>query len=168
MRWGRESAHVQPDLGDDRLSGGDTDAGDLIQSCHRRGDRGDLGIDALLHPGYIGGDGVDPREHLPEQERVMLAEPSRSTPHVRLAVLDRMDPRASSASTAGSRWPPINAAIIARPDIPNSSLTTTHSLIRAPSSSFSARCFSAVRAVMRSNGSGSDPVAPGSPAVARS
>ncbi len=70
---------------------------------------------------------------------------SRSRP-----VLDRIDPRASSASTAGSRSPAISPAIIARPDTPIRSLTTTDNLISASSSSFSTRCFSAVRAPIRS------------------
>ena len=66
------------------------------------------------------------------------------------AVLERRLPRASSASTAGSRSPAISAAIIARPETPNGSLTTTDSLISASSSSFSTRCFSAVRTASRS------------------
>ena len=55
-----------------------------------------------------------------------------------------------SARVRGSRCPAISAAIIARPDTPNMSLTTTDSLICASSSSFSARCFSAVRSAIRS------------------
>ena len=39
---------------------------------------------------------------------------------------------------------------MSRPDTPNTSLTTTDTLIIASSSSFSTRCFSAVRAVIRS------------------
>ena len=66
------------------------------------------------------------------------------------AVFERIDPRASSASTAASRSPAISAAIIARPDTPNRSLTTTDSLISASSSSFSTRFFSAVRTASRS------------------
>src|SRR3954454_7830318 len=66
------------------------------------------------------------------------------------AVVERIDPLASSASTAGSRSPAISAASIARPETPNRSLTTTDSLISASSSSFSTRCFSAVRTASKS------------------
>ena len=66
------------------------------------------------------------------------------------AVLPRIAPRAISANTFGSRSPATNAAIISRPDTPKMSETTTDSKISASSSSFSARCFSAVRAVIRS------------------
>ena len=43
-----------------------------------------------------------------------------------------------------------SAAIMSRPDAPNRSETTTLTLMQASSSSFSARCFSAVRAATRS------------------
>ena len=46
--------------------------------------------------------------------------------------------------------PAINAPMIARPETPNGSLTTTESLTSASSSSFSTRCFSAVRTASRS------------------
>ena len=60
MRGGGEPGHVQADLGDDRLRGGDPDAGDLIEPGHRRGERGDLLIDPALHPIDVGVDAVDP------------------------------------------------------------------------------------------------------------
>src|SRR4051794_12334792 len=46
------------------------------------------------------------------------------------AVLDRRLPRARFASTTGSRSPAMSAAMIARPEAPNGSLTTTESLMR--------------------------------------
>jgi len=55
-----------------------------------------------------------------------------------------------SASTLGSRSPPIIAAIIARPETPKMSLATTESLMQASSSSFSTRFFSALREPTRS------------------
>jgi hypothetical protein len=50
----------------------------------------------------------------------------------------------------GSRSPAMNAASIARPEAPKTSLATTDSLSWASSSSFSTRCFSAVRPATRS------------------
>ena len=58
--------------------------------------------------------------------------------------------RASCARTLGSRSPAISAASMARPETPKMSEATTESLIWASSSSFSTRCFSAVRAATRS------------------
>jgi hypothetical protein len=49
---------------------------------------------------------------------------------------------AISASTAGSRWPAINASSMARPDIPTMSVATDDSLIPASSRSFSSRWIS--------------------------
>jgi hypothetical protein len=64
--------------------------------------------------------------------------------------LARNRARANCARTLGSRSPAISAASMARPDTPKMSLATTLSLIWASSSSFSTRCFSAVRAATRS------------------
>jgi hypothetical protein len=64
--------------------------------------------------------------------------------------LARIRARASCASRLGSRSPAISAVSIARPETPKMSLATTLSLIWASSSSFSTRCFSAVRAATRS------------------
>ena len=64
----------------------------------------------------------------------------------RALILARIRVRASCARTEGSRSPAISAASIARPDTPKMSLATTDSLMPASSRSFSARCFSAVRA----------------------
>jgi len=57
------------------LRRGDPDAGDLIQLGHRRGERGDLLIDPVLHAVDVGGDPVDPGEHGAQQERVVIGEP---------------------------------------------------------------------------------------------
>ncbi len=74
MRRGREAAHVQPDLGDDRLRGGDTDSRDLIELAHRVGERGDLLLDPRVEFGDVGADRVDPAQHPPKQERVVIGE----------------------------------------------------------------------------------------------
>jgi hypothetical protein len=63
-------------LGDDHLRRGAADTGNLIESGHRIGERGDLGIDPLLHGGDVGGDAVDPVEHLGQQKRVVVGEPA--------------------------------------------------------------------------------------------
>ena len=57
--------------------------------------------------------------------------------------------RGRCASNLGSRWPPIIAAIVPRPETPKMSEATTDSLICASSSSFSTRFFSAVRSETR-------------------
>ena len=75
MVRGREPGHVQADLGDDDLRRGDPDAGDLIQSGHRLGERGDLLIDPGLHDVDVGVDAVDPGQHGAQQERVVVGEP---------------------------------------------------------------------------------------------
>jgi hypothetical protein len=68
----------------------------------------------------------------------------------RALILARIRDRASCASALGLRSPAMSASIIARPETPKMSLATTDSLMQASSSSFSTRCFSAVRAVTRS------------------
>jgi hypothetical protein len=65
-------------------------------------------------------------------------------------ILPRIAARAICASALGSRSPAISAASICRPETPKMSEATTLSLICASSSSFSARCFSAVRTATRS------------------
>jgi len=87
--------------------------------------------------------------HRGQQEREVLAEGVTNAASSS-AVLTRIRPKAMSASRAGSRSPAINAAIIARPETPKMSLATTDSFTPASSSSFSTRCFSAVRTATRS------------------
>ena len=60
MPGGREPSHVDPDLGDDHVSGGDTDAGDGIQPVDRVSERGDLLFDLRFDVGDVCIDGVDP------------------------------------------------------------------------------------------------------------
>jgi hypothetical protein len=65
------------------------------------------------------------------------------------AILPRMVPRASWATTLGLRSPAMIASSIARPDTPWMSEITDDSFRCPSSSSFSTRCFSAVRAWVR-------------------
>lgn len=74
MGRGGEPGHIHPDLGDDHAGCGDTDAGDLIETCHGFGERGDLGVDPLLGPADIGFARVDVRQHLTQQECVVIIE----------------------------------------------------------------------------------------------
>jgi hypothetical protein len=60
--------------------------------------------------------------------------------------LRRITPRARAASALGFRSPAMTASSMARPETPWMSLITLDSFRCASSSSFSARCFSAVRA----------------------
>jgi hypothetical protein len=64
-------------------------------------------------------------------------------------ILPRMEPRASWASVVGLRSPAAMASSMARPEIPWMSEITLDSFRCASSSSFSTRCFSAVRAWVR-------------------
>jgi hypothetical protein len=149
MRRRGEAAHVGTDLGQDHLRRDRPHAGDRIQL----GDRGrqftDSVLDAGLHGGDVGGDRIHPLQHLREQEGVVIGEPAGQ----RLG-----QPGGLGAQTAAGQLgehrritlAAMSAAIIARPEAPNGSLTTTDSLISASSSSFSTRCFSAVRTASRS------------------
>jgi len=74
--WGREAGHVHADLGDDHRGGGGTDAGDLVQAGHRRGEREDLGVDLGVKVGDVRVQGVDAGEHLGQQEAVVVGEVS--------------------------------------------------------------------------------------------
>jgi len=74
VRRGREPGHVDADLGDDHAGGDVPDAGDLIQTCRRGDERGDLGIDALVEVGDVGATPINAIEHLGQQERVVVAE----------------------------------------------------------------------------------------------
>ena len=76
MRRGGEATHVGADLGQDHLRGDRPDPGDRIQPGHRTGQLAELALDAGLHGGDVGGDAVDPVEHLGQQERVVLGEPT--------------------------------------------------------------------------------------------
>jgi hypothetical protein len=63
----------------------------------------------------------------------------------RSLVLVRRTPRASPASTTGSRSPATSASSIDRPDTPKVSEATLSSLIPAASRTLSSRCFSRLR-----------------------
>lgn len=71
---GREPAHLQPDLGDDHVGRGGSDARDLIEAFHRIIERGDLLLDSGIQGGDVGAERVDPGQHSPEQEGVVVGE----------------------------------------------------------------------------------------------
>lgn len=75
VRRGGEAGHVQPDLGDDRVSAGGTEAGDLIGSGHDRRERRDQLLDPGLEGGDVGAGLIDAGRHGAQQERVMVAGP---------------------------------------------------------------------------------------------
>ena len=149
MAWGGEAAHVEADLGDDHLRGGAADPGDLIQPVDRSGERGDLLVDLGLQLGDVGAGLVDARQHPGQQERMVVAEVAGKG-LLQLAALGAQAGARQLRQRLGSRSPAMSAASIARPETPKLSLATTDSLIWASSSSFSTRCFSAVRATTRS------------------
>ena len=149
MPGGGEPGHVDPDLGDDRRGGDRPDAGDVIEAGRRCRERGQIRLDLGVDGGDVGVDRVDARQHPGQQEPVVVVEVAVER-LLEEADLGPHPERANCASTLGSRSPPINAAIIGRPDTPKMSEATTESLMQASSSSFSARFFSAVRAATRS------------------
>jgi hypothetical protein len=120
-----------------------------IQPVDHLDERGDQLVELVVQLGDVGVHLIDPGQQLGQQERVMVGEDpvNASSRTLRLA---RNRPRASWASTFGSRSPAISAASIARPETPKMSAATTLSLTWASSSSFSPRCLSAVRTPTRS------------------
>lgn len=47
---GGEAGHIQADLGDDGVRGGQADPGDLVELAHRGRERGDLLFEACVSP----------------------------------------------------------------------------------------------------------------------
>ena len=131
------------------MRGGWAEPGDLIQPVDRVGERGDqlgkLGVEV----GQVGVQGIHPGQHLGEQEGVLVGEEPSERLHQR-AEFGAQPGAGQLREDLGSRSPATSAASMARPDTPKMSLATTESLTWASSSSFSTRCFSAVRAATRS------------------
>jgi hypothetical protein len=173
MTGGRKLAHVQSDLGEHDLGGFGTDAGNLVEP----GDRGQrpstrrgggvvvgAAVGGWLRGGDLGDEPVDPGGEVLDlgaecvdlvqqqagQFGVVVIEASGRA-WTRAARLTRIRPRASSASSVGSRCPAMSASIIARPETPMMSVATVESLIRASSRSFSSRCTCRERSWSRSN-----------------
>ena len=67
MARGGEAGHVQADLGDDGVRGGQADAGDLIQPGHRLGERGDLLLDPGVQRRDVAADRINAGKHLPSR-----------------------------------------------------------------------------------------------------
>jgi hypothetical protein len=76
MRRSWEAAHVGADLGQDHLRGDRPDSRNGIEPRHRFGQLTELSLDVGLHGGDVGGDAVDPLQHLSEQEGVVVGEPA--------------------------------------------------------------------------------------------
>ena len=149
MARGGEAAHVDADLGEDHLGGGAADPTDLIQPVGRRRERDKLLFDPAVQLGDVGAGLVDAAKHRFQQEPVMVTE-AAAEGLLQLAALGAQPGPGQLGQHLGSRSPLMSAASIARPETPKLSLATTLSLIWASSSSFSTRCFSAVRAATRS------------------
>ena len=86
-RWGSATCRSRSRR-DDR--GGDRpDAGDLIQACRRRRERGKIGLDLVVEGGDVGVNAVDAVQHPGQQEAVVgvevaverLLEPADLGPH---------------------------------------------------------------------------------------
>jgi hypothetical protein len=114
MRRGREATHIGAALSQDHLRGDRPDPGNGVEPGHRGCQLAELGVNPVLHDGDVGGDAVDPLQHLGQQGRVVLGEPAGQRLGQAIG-LGPQRPRASSASTAGSRSPAISAAMTARP-----------------------------------------------------
>ena len=81
-------------------------------------------------------------------QRVLVAEAARAGQPSGRGILLRILPRASSASTAGSRSPAISASIMSRADRVVS-VEATESILMPPSSrTLASRCSSLVRSSM--------------------
>jgi hypothetical protein len=61
-------------LGQDRVRHSEVDARHLIQLARRGGERADLRLDPGIEAGDVGGDRVDPGQHPPQQEGMMIGE----------------------------------------------------------------------------------------------
>jgi hypothetical protein len=146
---GGEARHVCADLGEDDRGGDRPDAGDRIQACRRRGERGQIRLDLGVDGGDVGVD-TSIRCSIRVSRKAWWASKWPLNASSSRLILVRIRDRASWANTFGSRSPAINAAIIARPDTPKMSEATTESLMQASSRSFSTRFFSAVRTPTRS------------------
>ena len=74
MAGGGEPFHIGADLGQDHARGGGVDAGDLIQPLCCCGERGDHLLDPAVERGDVSVDGIDPGQHLGQQEGVVIGE----------------------------------------------------------------------------------------------
>src|SRR4029453_3689688 len=168
MARGGETTHVYPDLGDDRAGGGAADATDLIQPVGRRRERDDQLLELLVQLGDVSVQPIPPAQHPGQQEPVMVGEtPVKASSRTRC--LARIRPRASSASTLGSRSPATSASSIARPETPKLSEATTLSLMWASTRQPAPRAGSRRCAPPPDRrGSGPGPAADGSPVAGRS
>jgi hypothetical protein len=149
MTRGGEAAHVGADLGDDHLRGDPADASDLIQPVGRLRERGDRLLDLGVEFGDVGAGLVDAVKHGGQQEGLVVGEVAGEG-LLQQAALGAQAGAGQLRQRLGSRSPAIRAASMSRPETPKLSEATTDSLIWASSSSFSTRCFSAVRTPTRS------------------
>ena len=168
-----ESAHVEPDLGEDDLRVHRADAGNLIESFDRASTAPALREAGLappvasapltgfgLHCGQqlvdaggeradLGVQRVDLIEQHPRQFGVVIVEPAGQRLD-QSGCLGLILPRASSASRCGSRSPAISASSMSRTDSVSRVEATDDTLISASSSSFSSRCQYRERSRVRS------------------
>ena len=183
VRGGGEPAHVEADLGEDHLRRVRADAGDLVEAVDGAECGLGHGVDRLAggratrrgSTGWASGIAasnwsmravrvsiwvVDLVQQHPGEFGWSSNRPSRAATKAECLVFIR--PRASPASTFGSRCPAISASIMARPDTPMMSVATADILIRASSSSFSSRCTCRDRSWVRSCAAGCSRVIAGS------
>src|SRR3954453_16964549 len=139
-----EHGHVDTDLRDDRYRDPVVDAGNLPEQAPLRLVGLSLLRDALVQITQICLDRLDPSQMEGQQVAVMLAEPAVERQSG--SSLRRKLRFARSAISCGVAVFSTNAFIIARPDTPNTSLTTLANLMLAVSSSLSVRFCSLVSA----------------------
>ena len=151
---GGEDGHVDADLGDDVLGGDDPGAGHGVELV----DLVPVRLGQLLDPGGqladLGGVVVDGGEHHRQDGGVLVGEEGAVQGLFQLADLAAHDAAGQLGQTCGLRSPAMIACSMARPETPWMSEITLDSFRCASSSSFSTRCFSAVRAWVRCGGSG--------------
>jgi hypothetical protein len=80
MRGGREDGHVDPKLGDELLGADWSDAGHRIQLGDLGRERGDLLVDPCGQLLELGREIIDPLQHHPAEEPVMIVEVPQSGP----------------------------------------------------------------------------------------
>jgi hypothetical protein len=144
VRGGREDGHVDADLSNELLGADPSDAGHRIQLGDLGRERSDLLVDLRGQLLDLGGEVVDPLQHHPAEEPVMVVEVA-SQGLLELAEL-------GAHARAGQLGEHLGVTLSCDHRLehlaarhPKMSLATLDSLIWASSRSFSTRCCSRVR-----------------------
>jgi hypothetical protein len=141
---GGEPGHIDPDLGDELLSAGPADAGNLIELINLPGARGQDLIDPRGQRLGLGGNRVDPVQHHPQPPAVMVAELAGQR-LLQDALLTAHGPAGQLRQHRGIALPGDQRLQHVPPGLAEDAADHRRQLDLGVSSSFSARCFSRVR-----------------------